>query len=117
MHVIGQEGRSQGPVEWECDRGRFLGRGRGPENPQALDGRALSGTTGVLLDQRLFLAFQNALVQSGGPDPPAKVLQAAEIAAILPGRDDLLNRALARMFRWNWNCAFRLKTARTRQPA
>jgi cyclic beta-1,2-glucan synthetase len=50
VHVIGLEGRTQGPVEWESDRGRFLGRGRGPEDPQALDGRPLSGTTGVLLD-------------------------------------------------------------------
>ena len=50
VHVISQEGRTQGPVEWESDRGRFLGRGRGPEDPQALDGRPLSGTTGALLD-------------------------------------------------------------------
>ena len=50
VHVISQEGRTQGPVEWESDRARFLGRGRGPEDPQALDGRPLSGTTGVLLD-------------------------------------------------------------------
>ena len=27
VHVIGQEGRTQGPVEWESDRGRFLGPG------------------------------------------------------------------------------------------
>jgi len=50
VHVVGQEGRTQGPVEWETDRERFLGRGRGPEDPQALDGRPLSGTTGVLVD-------------------------------------------------------------------
>jgi cyclic beta-1,2-glucan synthetase len=62
VHVIAQEGRTHGPVEWESDRGRFLGRGRGPEDPQALDGRTLSGTTGSLLDpivslrQRLRLA-------------------------------------------------------------
>jgi cyclic beta-1,2-glucan synthetase len=62
VHVISREGRTQGPVEWETDRARFLGRGRGPENPQALDGRPLTGTTGVLLDpivslrQRLRLA-------------------------------------------------------------
>ena len=62
VHVIGQEGRTQGPVEWETDRGRFLGRGRGPDDPQALDGRPLTGTTGVLTDpivslrQRLRLA-------------------------------------------------------------
>jgi cyclic beta-1,2-glucan synthetase len=62
VHVLSLEGRAQGPVEWESDRGRFLGRGRGPDNPQALDGRPLTGTTGVLLDpivslrQRIFLA-------------------------------------------------------------
>jgi cyclic beta-1,2-glucan synthetase len=50
VHVLSLEGRAQGPVEWECDRARFLGRGRGPEDPQALDGRPLTGTTGVLLD-------------------------------------------------------------------
>ena len=50
VHVLSQEGRTQGQVEWESDRTRFLGRGRGPENPRALDGRSLSGTTGALLD-------------------------------------------------------------------
>ena len=50
VHVLSQEGRTQGPVEWEGDRARFLGRGRGVADPQALDGRSLSGTTGVLLD-------------------------------------------------------------------
>jgi cyclic beta-1,2-glucan synthetase len=50
FHALSIEGRPQGQLEWECDRARFLGRGRGPENPQALDGRSLSGTTGALLD-------------------------------------------------------------------
>ncbi|HEX7621987.1 MAG TPA: carbohydrate-binding protein, partial [Anaeromyxobacteraceae bacterium] len=50
-----QEGRAQGPVEWETDRALFLGRGRGLENPQALDGRPLTGTTGVLLDPMVSL--------------------------------------------------------------
>ena len=62
VHVLGLDARAQGPVEWEGDRARFLGRGRGPEDPQALDGRPLTGTTGVLLDpiaslrQRILLA-------------------------------------------------------------
>jgi len=62
VHVLSMDGRAQGPVEWEGDRARFLGRGRGPDDPQALDGRSLSGTTGVLLDpvvslrQRVLLA-------------------------------------------------------------
>ncbi|HUG53050.1 MAG TPA: glucoamylase family protein, partial [Vicinamibacteria bacterium] len=50
LHVLSLEGRPQGPVEWETDRARFLGRGRGPDAPQALDGRSLSGTTGAVLD-------------------------------------------------------------------
>ena len=62
VHVLGLEGRAQGPVEWESDRARFLGRGRDLSNPVALDGRPLSGTTGAVLDpvaclrQRLRLA-------------------------------------------------------------
>jgi cyclic beta-1,2-glucan synthetase len=50
VHVLGLQGRPQGPVEWETDRARFLGRGRDPSDPQALDGRPLSGTTGAVLD-------------------------------------------------------------------
>src|SRR6185436_9756720 len=46
---------TQGPVEWETDRAQFLGRGRSPANPVALDGRALSGTTGFVLDPILSL--------------------------------------------------------------
>jgi cyclic beta-1,2-glucan synthetase len=55
-------GRPQGQIEWECNRKEFLGRGRGPEAPRALDGRSLSGATGALPDpcvslrQRLRLA-------------------------------------------------------------
>ena len=50
FHALSLEGRPQGPVEWETDRAQFLGRGRSPCDAQALDGRTLSGTTGVVLD-------------------------------------------------------------------
>ena len=50
FHALSLEGRPQGPVEWETDRARFLGRGRDASRPLAMDGRALSGTTGVVLD-------------------------------------------------------------------
>jgi cyclic beta-1,2-glucan synthetase len=50
VHVLSLEGRPQGRMEWETDRARFLGRGRGPEDPLAIDGRSLSGTTGAVLD-------------------------------------------------------------------
>ncbi len=65
VHVIGLEGRTQGPVEWETDRGHFLGRGRGPADPQALDGRALTGTTGVLLDPIVSLRQRVRLAPGG----------------------------------------------------
>jgi len=55
FHVIAIHGPTQAQVEWETDRMRFLGRGRGPDNPKALDGRALSGTTGAVLDPILSL--------------------------------------------------------------
>jgi cyclic beta-1,2-glucan synthetase len=50
FHVLAVDGRLGGGVEWETDRARFLGRGRSPGNPAALDGRALSGTSGAVLD-------------------------------------------------------------------
>ncbi len=65
VHVLSIEGRMQGPVEWETDRLRFLGRGRGPEDPAALDGRALSGTTGAVLDPIVSLR-QRIRLRSGG---------------------------------------------------
>ena len=45
----------QSAVEWETDRVRFLGRGRGTDDPIALDGRPLSGTVGATLDPILSL--------------------------------------------------------------
>ena len=65
LHVLSQEGRTQGPVEWETDRARFLGRGRDPSDPQALDGRSLSGTTGVLLDPIVSLRQRIRLAPGG----------------------------------------------------
>jgi cyclic beta-1,2-glucan synthetase len=62
VHVLSLEGRPQGPVEWETDRARFLGRGRDTDRPAALDGRALSGTTGVVLDPILSLRQRIRLV-------------------------------------------------------
>ena len=65
IHVLSLEGRPQGPVEWETDRARFLGRGRGPENPRALDGRSLSGTAGVVLDPIVSLRQRIRLTPGG----------------------------------------------------
>jgi cellobiose phosphorylase len=51
VHVSAVDGAAHDAVEWESDRARFLGRGRTPANPAALDpGTRLSGTTGPVLD-------------------------------------------------------------------
>jgi cyclic beta-1,2-glucan synthetase len=51
IHVIAVDGQSTTEVQFETERARFLGRGRTPADPAALDGaRSLSGTTGPVLD-------------------------------------------------------------------
>jgi cyclic beta-1,2-glucan synthetase len=65
LHVLSLETRLQGEIEWESERGRFLGRGRGPDDPVALDGRALSGTTGAVLDPMLCLRHRVRLAPGG----------------------------------------------------
>ena len=50
-HVIAEEGTPLGPLEYECDRARFLGRGRGLRAPiSVMDGKPLSNTAGAVLD-------------------------------------------------------------------
>ncbi|HKT80180.1 MAG TPA: glucoamylase family protein, partial [Vicinamibacterales bacterium] len=65
VHVLSLEGRPQSPVEWETDRGRFLGRGGDVRRPAALDGRPLSGTTGTVLDP-IFSLRQRIRLGPGG---------------------------------------------------
>jgi len=65
FHVLSIQGPTQAEVEWETDRMRFLGRGRGPDNPEAMDGRALSGTTGAVLDPILSLRTRLRLAPGG----------------------------------------------------
>jgi cyclic beta-1,2-glucan synthetase len=55
VHVAGGACEQERP-EFETDRARFLGRGRSPANPVALEpGARLSGTTGPVLDPVLSL--------------------------------------------------------------
>lgn len=51
IHVVVAEGETLGAVQYETDRGRFLGRGRTTANPIAvMEDRPLSNTTGAVLD-------------------------------------------------------------------
>jgi cyclic beta-1,2-glucan synthetase len=50
-HTVVVEGQPGGGAQFETDRGRFLGRGRGIRTPMAvIDGRPLSNTAGAVLD-------------------------------------------------------------------
>jgi cyclic beta-1,2-glucan synthetase len=51
VHVVVAEGELVGEVQYETDRGRFIGRGRTTSNPVAvMEDRPLSNTTGAVLD-------------------------------------------------------------------
>ncbi|HVT56909.1 MAG TPA: glucoamylase family protein [Thermoanaerobaculia bacterium] len=50
-HVVAVAGETVGAVQFETDRLRFLGRGRGVRTPMSVvDGRPLSNTVGAVLD-------------------------------------------------------------------
>jgi cyclic beta-1,2-glucan synthetase len=65
VHVLSLEGRPQGALEYETDRSRFLGRGRGPDDPQALDGRSLANAAGATLDPIVSLRQRVRLAPGG----------------------------------------------------
>lgn len=51
MHTVATEGETEGSLQYESDRGRFIGRGRSLSRPQALDpNQPLSNTVGAVLD-------------------------------------------------------------------
>ena len=51
VHTVVTEGEAIGPVQYETDRARFLGRGHTPRAPVAvMEDRPLSNTTGTVLD-------------------------------------------------------------------
>ena len=91
FHVLGVDGpRLGGAVEWETDRARFIGRGRSPANPIVLDGRALSGTTGAVLDPIGALRERVRL-------PAGAIVRVTFATGVAANRDSAL--ALARKYR------------------
>ncbi|HXT29317.1 MAG TPA: glucoamylase family protein, partial [Vicinamibacterales bacterium] len=90
FHGLGVEGRIGGAVEWETDRARFIGRGRTPSNPIALDGRALSGTTGAVLDPVAAIRERVRLA-------PGAFVRLAFTTGVAPNRETAL--ALLRKYR------------------
>jgi cyclic beta-1,2-glucan synthetase len=66
VHVLASEGGRLGPVQFETDRARFLGRRRTPAHPAAFDRDAgpLSGTVGPVLDP-IFSLRQSVVLHPG----------------------------------------------------
>ena len=90
VHVLSLEGRPHGPLEWETDRARFIGRGRSQENPVALDGRPLSGSTGFVLDPILSLRQRVRL-------PGGESVRLCFTTGVAPDRESA--KALAQTYR------------------
>jgi cyclic beta-1,2-glucan synthetase len=65
LHVASSDGEPGEPLQWETDRARFIGRGGQLQQPAALDGRALSNTTGQVLDPILSLRRRVVLAAGG----------------------------------------------------
>ena len=84
LHVLAVEGTSSGPTEFETDRARFLGRGRGADNPAALEPHvSLSGATGPVLDP-IFSLRRRVRID------PGTAANLAFTTAVAPGRDEAL---------------------------
>ena len=86
-HVVVVEGETVGEVQWETDRARFLGRGRGIRTPLAqVDGRPLSGTVGAVLDPVVSLRRRVRL-------RPGRTARVAFSTLVAPSRDDAVDLA------------------------
>ncbi len=83
-HVIVAEGETVGELQYETDRARFLGRGRGIRTPMSvIDGNPLSNTVGAVLDPIVSLRRRVRLA----PGASARVTFSTLIA---PSRDEAL---------------------------
>ena len=65
-HLAAVEGETVGKLQYECDRARFLGRGRGVRTPiSVVDGGPLSNTAGTVLDPIVSLRHRLAIPAGG----------------------------------------------------
>ena len=86
-HIVAVEGQSGGGTQYETDRARFLGWGRGIRTPLAvIDGRPLSNTVGSVLDPIFSLRRRVRL----GPGESAHLLFSTLVA---PSREEAVRLA------------------------
>jgi cyclic beta-1,2-glucan synthetase len=104
VHVVAVEGTAIGAAEYETDRGRFLGRGRTPADPAALEpGAVLSRSDGAVLDPIFSLRRRVRL-------EPGESAVVAFTTAVAESREDALTiadqyhqgSAVARAFELAW---------------
>jgi cyclic beta-1,2-glucan synthetase len=83
-HLAVVEGETLGDRQFETDRARFLGRGRGVRTPIAMaDGATLSNTVGAVLDPVFSLRRQMRI-------PPGTTARIEFWTLVAPSRDELL---------------------------
>ena len=86
-HIAVVEGEAVGGAQFETDRARFLGRGRGIRTPVAvIDGRPLSNTAGAVLDPIFSLRRRIRLA-------PGKTARVAFWTMVAPSRGEVLDLA------------------------
>ncbi|KRT75419.1 MAG: glycosyltransferase, cyclic beta-1,2-glucan synthetase [Candidatus Rokubacteria bacterium CSP1-6] len=86
-HVAVVEGETVGQLQWETDRARFLGRGRGIRTPAAvIDGQPLSNTVGAVLDPIVSLRRRVRL-------PPGVTVRVTFSTLVAPSRAEALGLA------------------------
>ncbi len=87
MHLAVVEGEVVGGAQFETDRARFLGRGRGMRTPiSVIDGRPLSNTAGAVLDPILSLRRRIRLA-------PGATARIAFWTLVAPSRSEALDLA------------------------
>jgi len=86
-HVVAVEGETVGDLQWETDRARFLGRGRGVRRPiSQSEGRALSNTVGSVLDPIVSLRRRVRI-------PPGATVRLSFSTMVAPSREEALGLA------------------------
>ncbi len=86
-HVVAVEGETVGELQFETDRARFIGRGRGVRNPVSItDGRPLSNTAGSVLDPVMSLRRTVRI-------PPGTTVRIAFSTLVAPARDQVMELA------------------------
>jgi len=86
-HLAVVEGETVGSQQFETDRARFLGRGRGIRAPiSVMDGRSLSGTVGTVLDPVFSLRHRLRIL-------PGATARVAFWTMVAPSRSEVLDLA------------------------